>query len=142
LAERQITEWDSSCCLFGFRDGTVVKIPENPLILPSVTIQGVSAILRERSVRVEERYLTYGELVRRSSAGELVAACSIGTAGILNRCAKLYFIDADKKITGVHEPDQTHPLYAKLAEAKAYYWDIYKEKVPPLAGMKLFKYEI
>ena len=142
LNERQITEWDSSCCLFGFRDGTVVKIPENPLILPSVTILGVTAILRERGVRVEERFLTYGELTRRSAAGELVAACSIGTAGILNRCAKLYFIDADKKVTGVHEPDISHPLYARLAEARTYYWDIYKETVPPLAGMKLSKYEI
>ncbi len=142
LDDRRITEWDSSCCLFAFRDGAVIKIPENPLILPSITIQGLTAILRDRGTKVEERHLTYGELKRRSGAGELVAVCSIGTAGILNRCAKLYFIDADKKVIGFHEPDESHPLYAKLAEAKAVYWDIYKEIVPPLAGMKLFKYEI
>ena len=142
LEERLVTEWDSSCCLFAFRDGTVVKIPENPLILPSITILGITAILRDRGTKVEERHLTYGELKRRSVAGELVAVCSIGTAGILNRCAKLYFIDADKKIVGFHEPDESHPLHAKLAEAKAAYWDIYKEKIPSLAGMTLFKYEI
>jgi branched-subunit amino acid aminotransferase/4-amino-4-deoxychorismate lyase len=141
-AERQISEWDSSCCLFAFRDGTVVKIPESPLILPSVTIQGITAILRGRGVNVEERPLTYGELTRRSDAGELVTACSIGTAGILNRCARLYFIDEDRKITGVHEPDEAHLLYGRLAEARAFYWDIYKEKVPPPAGLNLFKYEI
>ena len=27
LLERSITEWESSCCLFAFRDGSVVKIP-------------------------------------------------------------------------------------------------------------------
>jgi branched-subunit amino acid aminotransferase/4-amino-4-deoxychorismate lyase len=142
LEERRITEWDSSCCLFAFRDGTVVKIPESPLILPSITILGITAILRDRGVKVEERHLTYGELVRRSGAGELVAACSVGTAGILNRCAKLYFIDADKKVIGVHEPDESHPLYAELAKAKTVYWDIYQEQIPPLPGMRLSKYEI
>ena len=142
LDERRITEWDSSCCLFAFRDGTIVKIPENPLILPSVTIQGMTAILREMGSKIEESHMTYGELKRRSVAGDLVAACSIGTAGILNRCARLYFIDAEKNVIGVHEPDETHPLYAVLAEARTYYWNIYKEKVPPIAGMKLFKYEI
>jgi hypothetical protein len=35
-----------------------------------------------------------------------------------------------------------HPLYAKLAEAKAYYWDIYKEKAKLPAGMKLYKYAL
>jgi len=33
LGDRHITEWDSSCCLFALRDGTVIKIPESPLIL-------------------------------------------------------------------------------------------------------------
>jgi len=37
LRERHISEWDSSCCLIALRNGTVVKIPESPLILPSVT---------------------------------------------------------------------------------------------------------
>ncbi len=57
IEERQVTEWDTSCCLFAFRDGTVVKIPESNLILPSVTIQGITAMLRARGVAVEERPL-------------------------------------------------------------------------------------
>ncbi len=85
VEERQVTEWDTSCCLFAFRDGTVVKIPESNLILPSVTIQGITAMLRAGGVAVEERHLSYGELIRRSEAGELVTVCSVGTAGILNR---------------------------------------------------------
>jgi len=140
IEDRHITEWDSSCCLFAFRDGTVVKIPENPLILPSITIQGIKSILVHWGVKMEERRLSYGELVQRSNAGELVAACSIGTAGILNRCAKLVFVDAQANVTGQHTPDTTHPLYAKLAEARTYYWDIYRGLVPPIEGMKLFKY--
>jgi len=142
VEDRHITEWDTSCCLFAFRDGSVVKIPENPLILPSITIQGIVSILRERGTRVEERPLLYGELQRRAKAGELVAACSVGTAGILNRCAKLVFVDGEKRVVGEHAPLVSHPLYAKLAEARAVYWDIYKEKASPLAGMKLSKYEI
>ncbi|NMD11570.1 MAG: hypothetical protein GYA74_10375, partial [Acidobacteria bacterium] len=51
-------------------------------------------------------------------------------------------VDGDQKIVATHAPDERHALYAKLAEAKAYYWNIYKGVVPPLDGMKLFKYSI
>ncbi|MBN2266448.1 MAG: hypothetical protein JW775_11615 [Candidatus Aminicenantes bacterium] len=142
LAERCVTEWDSSCCLFGLRDGTVVKIPESDLILPSVTIQGMVAILRDMAVKVEERHLTYGELVRRIRDRELVVAGSIGTAGIMNRCQKLLCVDESNAVSATHFPDTGHPLYAKLAEAKAYYWNIYKEKAKLPAGMNLYKYSL
>jgi branched-chain amino acid aminotransferase len=140
LEDRHITEWDSSCCLFGFRDGTVVKIPESELILPSVTIQGMVSILREADVKVEERHLKYGELVDRVKTNDLVVAASIGTAGIMNRCQKLVCVDRSNAVAAVHHVDTKHPLYAKLADAKAYYWDIYKEKARLADGMKLYKY--
>ncbi len=142
LADRRVTEWDSSCCLFGFRDGTIVKIPESELILPSVTIQGMVAILKDLGVKVEERHVSYGELVGRIQAKELVVAASIGTAGIMNRCQKLLCVDESNAVTATHVADTEHPLYAKLAEAKAYYWDIYKEKAKLPAGMKLYKYAL
>jgi branched-chain amino acid aminotransferase len=142
VEDRRVTEWDSSCCLFAFRDGTIIKIPESPLILPSVTIQGITAILKAWGTIVEERDLRYGELLERFRAGQLVTVCSIGTAGILNRCAKLYFIDGGKAVIGMHTPDESHPLYARLAEARTAYWDIYREKIPTVPGMKLFKYNL
>jgi branched-subunit amino acid aminotransferase/4-amino-4-deoxychorismate lyase len=142
VEERNITEWDSSCCLFAWRDGTVVKIPESPLILPSVTIRGITAILRHWGILVEERHLTYGELVDRVKAGDLITICSVGTAGILNRCQKLILVDGKEGTIAAHRPDEGHPLYAKLAEARTYYWDVYRGKVPPVPGMRLFKYEI
>ncbi|MCX6560428.1 MAG: hypothetical protein NTZ26_07920 [Candidatus Aminicenantes bacterium] len=142
IEDRHITEWDTSCCLFAFTDGTVVKIPESNLILPSITIQGITAILRHRGVAVEERHLPYGELVRRAETGQLVAVCSVGTAGILNRCAGLVLVDGKGGRRSLHRPDPTHPLYAELAEARAYYWDIYKGLAEPLPGMNLFRYEI
>jgi branched-subunit amino acid aminotransferase/4-amino-4-deoxychorismate lyase len=142
LAERRVTEWDSSCCLFGLRDGTVIKIPESDLILPSVTIQGMVAILRDMGVKVEERDVTYGELVKRVQAKELVVAASIGTAGIMNRCQKLLCVDEANAVIATHVPDPRHALYAKLAEAKAYYWDIFKEKAKLPAGMNLYKYAL
>lgn len=140
VEERRITEWDSSCCLFGYRDGTVVKIPENDLILPSVTIQGIVAILREMGVKVVERDIPYGELIQAVKSHELAVACSVGTAGILSRCQKLVLVDAKGDVIATHEVDQTHPLYSKLGEARKYFWAIYleKEKVP--AGMKLHVY--
>ena len=140
LEDRNITEWDSSCCLFGFRDGTVVKIPESALILPSVTIQGMTAILREAGVNVEERHLRYGELLDRVKANDLIVAASIGTAGIMNRCQKLVCVDRANAVAATHAADTGHPLYAALAEAKARYWDIYKEKAKLSSGMKLYKY--
>jgi branched-subunit amino acid aminotransferase/4-amino-4-deoxychorismate lyase len=142
LADRHVTEWDSSCCLFGLRGGTVIKIPESELILPSVTIQGVVTILRDMGIRVEERHVAYGELVRLVEANELVVAASIGTAGIMNRCQKLTLVDEENAPAAVHVPDTAHPLYGKLAEAKAYYWDIYREKVKLPAGMNLYKYAL
>ena len=142
LAERRVTEWDSSCCLFGLRDGTVVKIPESELILPSVTIQGMVAILRDMGVKVEERHVTYGELVARVKSRELVVAASIGTAGIMSRCQKLLCVDEKNAVAATHVPDTGHPLYTKLAEARTYYWDIYREKVKLPAGLNLYKYAL
>lgn len=142
LEDRCITEWDSSCCLFGLRDGTVVKIPESELILPSITIQGMVTILRDMGVKVEERPVIYGELLERIKAGELVVAASVGTAGIMNRCQKLVCVDERNAIAAVHVPDRAHTLYEQMAEAKAYYWDIYREKSKLPAGMNLFKYSL
>jgi branched-chain amino acid aminotransferase len=142
IEERRVTEWDSSCCLLALRDGTVVKIPESELILPSVTIRGIVAILRDKGVRVEERHVTYGELVRRVKADELIAISSVGTAGILNRCQKLLLTDAADAVVATHVPDQSHPLYAKLAEAREAYWSIYKGAAQPLPGMVLSKYAL
>lgn len=142
LKDRYITEWDSSCCLFGFRDGTVIKIPESDLILPSVTIHGIVEILREMGVPVIERPFAYGELLDRVKANELIVACSVGTAGILNRCHKFILVDEQGSVLATHYPDDKHPLYHKLGQAKEYYWNIYKEKVKVPAGLKLFKYSL
>jgi len=142
IEDRRITEWDSSCCLFAFADGTVVKIPEHDLILPSVTIQGITAILRSMGVHVDERHMTYGELMTRAEAGELVAVSSVGTAGILNRCQKLHLVDGEGKVALIHEADEKHPVYAKLAEAREYYWNIYKGDAKPVMGMTLYKYAL
>lgn len=142
LESRTITEWDSSCCLFALKDGTVVKIPESNLILPSVTIQGICAILTQMGVRVEERDISYGELIERTKKQEIVAICSVGTAGILNRAQKLLLIDEAGAELAVHTADESHELYHKLGEARTYYWDIYQEKVPVPDGLTLNKFEL
>lgn len=142
VEERLITEWDSSCCLFAFRDGTVVKIPESELILPSITIQGIVAVLREMGVSVVERNIRYGELIRAVREDELITICSVGTAGILNRCQKLFLVDRTGNTLAVHYEKKDHPLYRILGEARENYWDIYKEKAKLPSGMRLFKYGI
>jgi branched-chain amino acid aminotransferase len=142
IEDRRVTEWDSSCCLFALRDGTVVKIPENDLILPSVTIQGIVAILRDMGITVDERFLTYGELLARVKAKELIAICSVGTAGILNRCHELVLVDGEGAVVAKHVPDTGHPLFSQLAAAKEYYWNIYKGKAKPLPGMTIYKYSL
>lgn len=140
LEKRAITEWDSSCALFAFEDGTVVKIPESPLILPSVTIKGIVAILRDWGINVIERVLLYGELIQAVAEDRLMVVCSVGTAGILNRCQKLTLIDGQEKVIATHLVRSDHPLFEKLGEAKQQYWDIYQEKNLPPSGIKLFKY--
>jgi branched-subunit amino acid aminotransferase/4-amino-4-deoxychorismate lyase len=142
VEKRKITEWDSSCCLFALRDGTVIKIPESPLILPSVTIQGIVAILKLHGVKVEERDMTYGELVERTKKNGMVVVCSVGTAGILNRAQKLVLVNEARKIIAEQRADVNHELYQKLGEARKYYWDIYKEKVEVPPGLTMNKYEL
>ncbi|MGD8537796.1 MAG: aminotransferase class IV [Candidatus Aminicenantes bacterium] len=142
LMDRAVTEWDSSCCLFAFRDGTVVKIPESPLILPSVTIQGLVAILKEMRTTVQERDITYGELLQKVDSDELVCVSSVGTAGIMNRCDRLLLVDEKGDVLQTHRPDKSHDLYRRLDEAKTYYWDIYREREKLPDGMTLNKYTI
>jgi branched-chain amino acid aminotransferase len=142
LEERRVTEWDSSCCLFALRDGTVVKIPESNLILPSVTIAGITAVLRHRGITVQERDMTYGELIRRSREREVVAVCSVGTAGILNRAARLLLVDEKGTTMAVHEPDPSHPLYTALQDARETYWNVYKEKEAPVPGLSLDRFTL
>jgi branched-subunit amino acid aminotransferase/4-amino-4-deoxychorismate lyase len=140
LDDRVITEWDSSCCLIAFRDGTVLKIPESSQILPSVTIFGSVAILKEMGVPVVEKDISYGELIEKVNNKELITACSIGTAGILNRCEELILVNGENEVLTTHHPDENHDLYNILAKVRTYYWDIYKgqEEVPE--GLRLFRY--
>jgi branched-subunit amino acid aminotransferase/4-amino-4-deoxychorismate lyase len=140
LEDRVITEWDSSCCLFALRDGTVVKIPESSLILPSVTIVGAVAILKRMGVSVVEREISYGELIEKTQNQELVASCSIGTAGILNRCEKLILVDGKDNVLTTHHPDKNHELYRILGEVRVHYWDIYQGKADVPDGLELFRY--
>lgn len=142
LETRKVTEWDSSCCLFALADGIVVKIPESSLILPSVTIAGICAILRQFGIRLEERDMTYGELIERSQSNQIVAICSVGTAGILNRAQKLLLVDELDRIIGTQEADDTHALYRTLGEARTHFWDIYQEKASVPNGVTKKKFNI
>ncbi|HHS12173.1 MAG TPA: hypothetical protein ENN03_00230 [bacterium] len=142
IMSRQISEWDTSCCLFVLRDNTVVKIPESNLILPSVTIQGICALLRDMDINVEERAMTYGELVERSAKKEIVAICSVGSAGILNRAQRLVLVGEDGRVIGEQHEDRNHPLYDKMEQARARYWNIYREKHPVPKGFTLNSFEI
>ncbi|MGZ5439394.1 MAG: hypothetical protein ACXWFJ_06050 [Candidatus Aminicenantales bacterium] len=51
-------------------------------------------------------------------------------------------VDEKNAVAATHVPDTGHPLYTKLADAKAYYWDIYREKVKLPAGLNLYKYAL
>ncbi len=142
LRDRNITEWDSSCCLFALRDGSLIKIPEGPLILPSVTIRGIVGLARARGITVVERHLTYGELLDLVEQKELVAVCSLGTAGILNRCQKLHLIDENRRVIAVHEGDTSHALFKQIADLRLEYWELYKNDEPAPDGLKRFRYDI
>ncbi len=140
LEDRNISEWDSSCCLFALQDGTILKIPENNLILPSVTIHGIVAILKEMDVPVVERHMSYGELIAKVKTNELVAIGSVGTAGILNRCEKLLLVDKEGRTIATHFPRKDHPLYDKLSETRTYFWNVYQGKVKVPDGLTLDTY--
>ena len=84
-------------------------------------------------------FRSYGELVDNVKSGELVTICSVGTAGILNRCQKLLLVDNGGKVTATHTAQENHPIFHKLGEVRSYYWNIYKEKVELPPGMRLDK---
>jgi len=142
LKSRNITEWDSSCCLLALKNGTVIKISESNLILPSITIHGICTILKKKGVTVVERDVSYGELIELCNKNELAAICSVGTAGILNRAQKLILIDDKGNKISEHQADEKHELYQLLGLVRTYYWDIYQEKEPVPEGHKLHKYEL
>jgi len=142
LESRKITEWDSSCCLFALKDGTVIKIPESNLILPSVTIGGICTILKQMNVKIIERDILYGELIEWAKNNQVVTVCSVGTAGILNRAQKLLLVDESRKVTAELIADESHELFKKCGDARTYYWDIYRGKVPVPEGMALNKFEV
>ncbi|MEC7987576.1 MAG: aminotransferase class IV [Myxococcota bacterium] len=138
LHERELTEWDSSCILLALRDGRIIKIPEGPLILPSVTIRGIVSLAREEGIPVEERAVRYGELIELVKTDQLVCICSIGTAGILNRCSRLSLLNAERQPQWIHEPDTEHPLYEALARLRRRYWQVYKGEHPAPLDMKIY----
>ncbi len=142
LRSRNITEWDTSCCLIAFKNGSVIKIPESNLILPSITIQGICSILKKMGVGIIETDISYGELMEKSNQGELVALGSVGTAGILNRAQKLICINEKGEKICEHKADQNHELYQLLGEARTYYWNIFQEKEPVPPGHKIHKFEL
>jgi len=140
LGKRLITEWDSSCCLFALGKNTIIKIPESELILPSVTIKGIVSILKKMNVDVIEKHISYQELIDQVKSNELVTVCSVGTAGILNRCSQLTLVDSKGKKLAVHKPNRNHRLYKKLGEVRAYYWNLYTGKTVIPDGIRLNKY--
>lgn len=142
VREREITEWDSSCCLIALRDGRIIRIPDGPLILPSVTIQGVVALAKERGISIEERSVTYGDLLDWVEQDEVVTICSIGTAGILNRVHTLYLVDATCSPIAEMNADVSHPLYRALDEIRTEYWDIFRGNHPAPKELQLERHFI
>lgn len=137
LLTRTVTEWDSSCCLIALADGTVIKIPEGPLILPSVTIQGLTRLLRADGISVEERQITYGELVDRVRDDGIVTVASVGTAGILNRCSSLLLCDGEHAPLATLTSQSDHPLFEALGRARTAYWGMYRGEADVPEGLTL-----
>jgi len=142
LRGRTISEWDSSACMVGLTDGTVIRIPDSPLILPSVTVRGITQILREQGVTVEERNITYGELIDRTLAGEVATIASLGTAGILNRASSLLLLGEDREPVATIESDTEHAVFAALGNARGTYWDIYRGLADVPAGLDLTFHDV
>jgi len=133
--EREITEWDSSCFMVALKNGTVIKIADSPLILPSITVTGITSLLRERGLTVEDRGMTYGELVEHAKRDDIAALCSIGTAGILNRATHLVLVDGEDNILMNAKSDPKHPMYNVMGEARTTFWSVYTGDHPAPDGM-------
>ena len=134
LDGRKITEWDSSCAFFGMADGTYVRIPDSPLILPSVTIRALVDLLRNEGATVVERDMTYGELRERARAGEIATVCAVGTAGVLNRVRELHLFDG-AEVEAVIRADTSSEVYSALSRVKARYLDVFHHRAEPVGRM-------
>ena len=139
MEERYLTEWDSSCCLIALKDGRIIRIPDSPLILPSVTIRGMVALAKQKGIPVEERPVRYGELLEWARRGELVTLCSIGTAGILNRCDRVFLSQSTGDVIESVQ-DAGHTLFQRLAEMRSDYWRIYLGELDAPEGLILEKH--
>lgn len=142
LWDRKITEWDSSCCLIALTDGTVIKIPDGPLILPSVTIQGIRAILEDQGLTVDERDMSYGEFRARAESGEIATICSVGTAGILNRADQLILVDETNTPCAKFRAQTDHDMHHIIGLARQTYWEVYQDKAPVPTGQTMNTYPL
>ncbi len=142
LRGRTISEWDSSACMIGLRDGTIIRIPDSPLILPSVTVRGITEVLRQQGAKIEERNVEYGELLDRAKANEVVTVASLGTAGILNRASSLLLLGEDREHVATIEADMEHPVFQALGQARATYWDLYRGLATVPDGLVLTTHDV
>jgi len=94
------------------------------------------------NVNVIERDILYGELIEWARNNQVVTICSVGTAGILNRAQKLVLVDESRKVITEQIADENHELFKKCGDARTYYWDIYRGKVPVPDGMALNTFEV
>ena len=127
--ERLVTEWDSSCCMFGLSDGTVVTIPDGPLILPSVTVRGLRAVLKDMGVNVLTEDVSYGKLLD-GFGGRLSTVCSVGTAGVLNRTERLTMVLGQRAVK-IHEVNKKAEVYHTLGQARERYLSLYTSRERP-----------
>ena len=74
----------------------------------------------------------YKDLLSWVKDESLVAVCSIGTAGILNRCESLYLCNEKEEIVAVHQSQKEHEVYHKLQALKNRYWGMFinTEEIP------------
>lgn len=133
--ERYITEWDSSCCMFGMVDGSIVTIPDNPLILPSITVKGLVAILKELGVDVVPKNVKYGDLLGYVDSNELAVIASVGTAGVINRCERLTLV-VRGKVKRIHTVNRNADTYRIMSEIKDIYLRYYMTDDAPPKGIK------
>ena len=103
---------------------------------------GQAARFRERLV-IGECALCTRHVHIRQRGHDKVGPERLRLTRILDRNVVGRSRNADKhRHAATHFVDTDHPLYRQLAEAKATYWDIYKEKAKLPAGMNLFKYSL
>lgn len=124
-AKRRYIEEVGTMNMFFVIDGEVITAPLTGSILPGVTRNSVLRIVKDWGLKVTERSLEIGELIKAAENGQLKEAFGTGTAAVISPVGQITYKGKDHIVAGGKMGDLSQRLYNEIVAIQ------YAEKEDP-----------